>query len=143
FAHVGHSKAFLFRDGALLQLTKEHALDQRRLPVVRLNVVEPEKLDFAHVVSETIGGRPDPNVDIEHVRLFSGDRVLVCTNGLTDGLSPDRIADALRSRRSPQEDCQQLVDLAVSRGSADDVTVMLADYSLVMPASNSNPERMG
>jgi protein phosphatase len=128
FAHVGHSKAFLFRDGALLQLTKDHALDQRHLGVVRLDVEEPAKMEFGLVVTETIGGRPDPDVDIEHVRLSSGDRVLVCTNGLTDGLGVDEIADALTVRRRPQDDCQQLVDLAVSRGSLDDVTVMLADY---------------
>jgi protein phosphatase len=128
FAHVGDSKAFLFRDGALWQLTRQHGLDRRGLPIVSLYVMEPTKPDFAHVVEETIGGQPDPSVDIEHVRLSSGDRVLVCSNGLTDSLSTDEIADALAVVRSPQADCEQLVELAVAGGSGDDVTVMLADY---------------
>jgi serine/threonine protein phosphatase PrpC len=55
-------------------------------------------------------------VDIEQIQLESGDYLLLCTNGLTDAVREDEIADALAVRRSPKEDCRQLVDLAVSNG---------------------------
>ena len=63
--------------------------------------------------------------------MSSGDRILLCTNGLTDGVNDDEIADALSLRRKPDEDCQHLVDLALTGQSTDDVTVMLADFRLL------------
>ncbi len=125
FAHVGHSRAFLFRSGVLIQLTTDHTLEERGLEALK---PEPKR-DQEHVVTETIGGRPDgPDVAIEHIQLWTGDRVLLCTNGLTDVVSADRIADVLASKRRPTEDCQRLVDLALAAGGQDDVTVLLADY---------------
>ena len=77
------------------------------------------------------GSSHGPDLDIEHIQLSSGDRILLCTNGLTDGVNDDEIADALSLRRKPDEDCQHLVDLALTGRSTDDVTVMLADYRLL------------
>jgi len=63
--------------------------------------------------------------------MVADDRLLLCTNGLTDVVSDAEIADGLAVRRRPGEDCQQLVDLAVLGRSHDDITVMVADYRLV------------
>jgi protein phosphatase len=82
-------------------------------------------------VTRTVGGRTgDADVDIEQIELETGDRLLLCTNGLTDGVSADEIADTLSLRRSPDEECRQLVDLAILRESYDDITVIVADYAL-------------
>ena len=82
-------------------------------------------------MTETLGGRiGGPKVEIEHVRLWSGDRVLLATNGLTDALSDDQIADILALRRSPNDDCQRLIDQALAAGGPDNVTVLLADYRI-------------
>ena len=67
-------------------------------------------------------------VPTNYVRV--GDRLLLCTNGLTDVVSRDPIADTLALSRPPHDDCQQLIDLARAAGSPDDVTVMVADYRL-------------
>lgn len=89
------------------------------------------KRDADHIVTKTIGGgRGAASVDIEQLDLVSGDRLLLCTNGLTDGASDDEIADALAVRRSPDEDCRELVDLAAVNGSHDDITAMVANYTL-------------
>jgi PPM family protein phosphatase len=127
FAHVGHSKAFLFRDGSLTQLTKDHTLDGQPQ---RTGSQRP-KTDYRHFVTRSVGGDPSgPDVEIEHVKLSIGDRLLLCTNGLTDVVNRDPIADTLALSRPPRDDCQRLIDLARAAGSPDDVTVVVADYRL-------------
>ena len=61
---------------------------------------------------------------------MTGDRLLLCTNGLTDAVSDNDIASMLALQRRPADDCQRLIDLARAARGADDVTVMVADYQL-------------
>ena len=131
FAHVGHSKAFLFRNGSLTQLTRDHTLEHPQPRSPGAPPPERPKADYRHFVTRSIGGDPSgPNVEIEHVKLSVSDRLLLCTNGLTDVVGWDPIADTLALQRPPRDDCQQLIDLARAAGSPDDVTVMVADYRL-------------
>jgi protein phosphatase len=96
-----------------------------------LRPTERPKADYRHFVTRSVGGDPSgPDVEIEHVKLSVGDRLLLCTNGLTDVVSHDPIADTLALSRPPGDDCQQLIELARAAGSPDDVTVMVADYGL-------------
>jgi len=137
FAHVGHAKAFLFRDGALICLTTDHTLRQEELTAPGPRKLADPRRDAEHVVTETLGGRVGgPKVEIEHVRLWSGDRVLLATNGLTDALSEDQIADTLALRRHPNDDCQRLIDQALAAGGPDNVTVLLADYRIRATPAN-------
>jgi protein phosphatase len=129
FWHVGHSRAFLFRAGVLNQLTTDHTLAEQPNDVN--GHATSAKSDFIHLVTESIGGRAaGPNLDAEHVTLANADRLLLCTNGLTDVVRHDQIADQLAQYRSPAEDCRQLIELARAAGSPDDITVVLADYTL-------------
>lgn len=139
FAHVGHSKAFLFRDGSLTQLTKDHTLEEPSEG--KGGRTERPKADYRHFVTRSIGGDPSgPDIEIEHVKLSVGDRLLLCTNGLTDVVNLDPIADTLALSRPPRDDCQRLMDLARAAGSPDDVTVMVADYRLRPdPAARNTP----
>jgi protein phosphatase len=128
FAHVGHAKGFLFRDGTLVQLTVDHTVDPERAG--QTEPVPPQKHDFEHELTDVIGGNVEPRIDIEHFEVFSGDRLLLCTNGLTDALSENTISGVLALRRRPADDCQRLVELARAARAVDDVTVMVADYRL-------------
>jgi len=141
FAHLGHSRAFLFRNGVLIQLTMEHTLERlisasaalrrARLEARRPRVPEPRPAD---TVTEPAGAHPDtPEVPIEHVQIWSGDRVLLCTDGLTEVVNEDRISEVLAAKRSPGDDCRRLVDLAMSSGATDSVTVLIADYRTDRP----------
>ena len=134
FAHVGHSAAFLFRDGVLIPLTTSHTNDAHR-----------GGSDFTDGISRTIGRRrAAPHIDTEHIKLLTGDRLLLCTNGLTDVVAKEGIADTLACRRAPKEDCNRLIDLAMAEEGPDDVTAMIADYTLTSdrarfrPTSNSH-----
>jgi protein phosphatase len=125
-ANIGHSKAFLFREGDLIQLTVDQALTERRLGLDRLDT-DPGLL-VTDPVSEHRGDTDDMGVEIDHATMMTSDRLLLCTNGLSDVLCEAEIADALALRRRPDDDCKHLVDLAVLSGSTDDITVMVADY---------------
>jgi protein phosphatase len=129
FWHVGHSRAFLFRNGTLLQLTTDHTLAEGTRDPSGSHAARV-KLDVTHRVTKSVGARPTgPEVDVEHVTLAFGDRLLLCTNGLTDVASDDQIADQLAQQRSPAEDCRQLIELARAGDSPDDVTVLVAHYT--------------
>jgi protein phosphatase len=89
-------------------------------------------------VTQSVGASSSgPHVAIEHVQLTSGDRLVLCTNGLTDVVSDDQIANTLALHRHPADDCEQLIDLARAAGHPDDVTVMLADYRLTRGTTGS------
>ena len=140
FAHVGHSKAFLFRNGSLTQLTKDHTVEHPQFRRPGARPPERPKADYRHFVTRSVGGDPaGPDVEIEHVKLSVGDRLLLCTNGLTDVVGWDQIADTLALQRPPHDDCQQLIDLARAEGSPDDVTVMVADYRLRGDSTVTHP----
>jgi protein phosphatase len=87
--------------------------------------------DVEHILTGAIGaGGNGPSVRAEHFRLADDDILLLCTNGLTDMVSDARIADALASRRTLQEECDLLVDAALANGGTDNVTVVLANYHI-------------
>ena len=128
FGHVGHSRAYLVRNGIMMQITKDHVVDLTD-DGASLQITRQLKSDFGQVVVKAVGDdHAGTGVEIEQIRLSPGDRLLLCTNGLTDIVSDDRIADALAGQRSPRDDCDQLIELARMEGSPDDVTVMIADY---------------
>ncbi len=130
FANVGHSKGFLFRDGGLFQLTTDHTIDARRIEGAGQTISSDMRKDFTHVVTKFVGGNADLDVAIEHVDLLTGDRLVLCTNGLTDAVSLTEIAGTLALARRPEDDCQRLIELATGSRGADDVTVIVADYQL-------------
>jgi PPM family protein phosphatase len=75
-----------------------------------------------------MSGPGGPVIDIERTSLYDGDRVLVCTNGLTDAVDDEKIATLIAADQSPDEQCQALIDQAF--GADDDVTVLVARYHI-------------
>jgi protein phosphatase len=133
FCHVGHSRAYLLREGRLIQLTRDHTLrwkEANGAPARPLMDVSHSASDLTHVITETVGmsGLVEPQIDIERFRVRDNDVVLLCTNGLTDVVDETAIADVLASGRSPNEISARLVELAES--SEDDVTAVVARYQL-------------
>jgi protein phosphatase len=137
FAHVGHSRAFLFRNGVLIQLTMDHSLERLisasaalrrvRLEARRPRTAEQSAPDGTRAGAEGAKGN-GAEIAIEHVQLWPADRILLCTDGLTDTVREDQIADVLASQRRPSEDAMRLVNVALANGATDSVTVLLGDY---------------
>ena len=129
-AHVGHSRAYLYRQGTLSLLTRDHTLAWTVEKITGTSPIRATQ-DLRHILTETIGGGEEgPLVDVDHLSLLDGDTVLLCTNGLTDVLGDERIAEVLTCRRTPDEQARLLVDLAVRAGTPDNVTVLVAQYEI-------------
>ncbi len=113
-----------------MQLTRDHTQALRR-STQRPHLVNPADAasDAHHVLTDALGaGAIDPRVDIERLTLLDGDVVLLCTNGLTDVVPDDTIAEILAWRPAVEDQAAALVASAIASGAADDVTVVMACY---------------
>jgi PPM family protein phosphatase len=133
-AHVGHSRCYLFRKGLLTQLTRDQTLRERLAESRQPTSVGQGIEDGEHIVTSAIGADAEtPRIIVEQFRLEDDDTLLLCTNGLTDMVTEEEIADTLASRRTPEEQCSLLLDAALTNGGHDNVTVVLANYHIPKP----------
>ena len=126
-AHVGDSRAYLLRGGELLrQLTTDHTVVEAFTAPGGLTREEAQAHPFRHVLTRAIGLDREVAVDSpEPVRLEAGDRVLLCSDGLTGPVSDEEIAAILRDHPSGPEACRRLIAAANARGGPDNITVVL------------------
>jgi len=125
--HAGDSRAYLYRAGRLAQLTRDHTMAQ----LARDAGLPVAERSWHHTLTNCLGGGGDEvRVEFHHVRLADGDRLLLCTDGLTDMVPDDEIAAVLGRPAPPQEQAQALVDAALRRGGEDNVTAVVAHYAL-------------
>jgi protein phosphatase len=127
--HLGDSRAYLFRPGVLLQLTRDHTVVQALVEAGRLTPTEAATHPFRHVLTRSLGSGPDRvEADFHRAWLADGDQLLLCTDGLTDMVDNAAIAAVLGGAATAEEACQALVALALKNGGKDNVTVVLARY---------------
>jgi len=130
-AHVGDSPAYLFRRGELRKLTRPHTLAQQLADHGEISAQDVATHRFHHILTHAIGIREtggDP--DIRRFRLADGDRLLLCTDGLTDMVDDATIAAELSRTGSADAATQALIKLALERGGRDNVTVVIAGYRI-------------
>jgi protein phosphatase len=128
---VGDSRAYRFRDGTLQRLTVDqtHAQMLANEGLIRQQDVGRHRL--RHVLTSALGcSQSHVPVEIERSTLVDGDRLLLCSDGLTDMVEDDEIAAILERERRSEEACRLLVDRALANGGKDNVTVVLARYSI-------------
>src|SRR5262249_7073516 len=115
--HAGDSRAYLFRAGELEQLTSDHTLVQALIDGGEISPQDAKRHNLRHVVTNVIGGpREGVSAEIHKLNLIDGDTLLFCTDGLTEPVGDDVIADVLKHHPDPDEACTRLVDLALDRG---------------------------
>jgi protein phosphatase len=131
-AHVGDSRAYLVRGGRLERLTRDHTMAQALVDSGDLPSLGEAPGFMRRLLVNCLGGRSrdDVEVDVRRVHLTDGDRLLLCTDGLTDMVGEADIARALVAHPEPQEACRALVDLALEGGGRDNVTVVLARFAI-------------
>ncbi|MFN0149653.1 MAG: PP2C family protein-serine/threonine phosphatase [bacterium] len=136
--HVGDSRAYLFRDGRLQQITRDHTVAQMLEDAGSITHDEAAQIDVRHVLTNAVGGgRPGISPHVRRVRLADGDAVLLCTDGLTEMVTDDRIAEILAQHATPNDACNALVGEALANGGHDNVTVLLARYSAAANTAES------
>jgi protein phosphatase len=130
-AHVGDSRAYLFRDGKVRQLTRDHTHVQKMVEAGILSAQDAATHGLRHVLTNILGGaRRSVEVELHRLRLAGGDRLLLCSDGLTGTAQDDEIAAILGQADSAETSCRRLIDLALERGAPDNVTVVVARYDL-------------
>jgi PPM family protein phosphatase len=127
-AHVGDSRAYLLRAGALRQLTQDHTLVNRMLKAGEITEAEADVHPHRNVLTRVVGTEPDVSVDERDIGLIEGDRLLLCSDGLTNMVTEDQIQAILEATpTNPQEAADRLVRAANRAGGVDNITVVVLD----------------
>ena len=129
--HIGDSRAYLLHDGKLVQLTRDHTLGGRLVEDGTHGPRDPLVLELRGLLVQALGSREgECNPDVYDYLLADEDQLLLCTDGLTDMVDDVDIELILNSARSAKSACRSLVDLALKNGGRDNVTVVVARYSI-------------
>lgn len=127
--HVGDSRCYLLRAEKIQQLTSDHTLVAE---LVRRGSLQPETARhhlYRHVVTNAIGANfTELVIEVRKIRLHPDDVLLVCSDGLTDMLSNDRILTVLLAEHDPQRACERLVAEANREGGRDNITAIVARF---------------
>jgi len=123
--HVGDSRAYRWREGRLEQLSHDHTLVQSMVDAGRITPRQARDSHQRHLLLRSLGAARPAGLDVEPVDLVAGDRVLVCSDGLSDLVEDDEIALLLAGPAHQAADA--LVGAALRAGGVDNVTVLVAD----------------
>jgi serine/threonine protein phosphatase PrpC len=135
-AHVGDSRAYQSRKGRLERLTRDQTLAQSLADAGAIPQEEVAEHPTRHVLTSAIATRGAfLQVELSSSSLRDGDRLLLCTDGLTEMVPDATIASVLASASSSAEACRRLVDLALEAGGKDNVTVVIGRYRIPDAAS--------
>jgi|SRR5215813_3900814 len=127
--HIGDSRAYILSNRRLRKLTRDHTLSQALIDAGIILPSDEATRRMRHVLTAALGATTqliDP--EVQHLQLFEGDQLLLCTDGLSDMVEDDTISAVLKSAKSSKEACQSLLDLALSAGGRDNITMTLARY---------------
>ena len=127
--HVGDSRAYLLRAGCLHRLTRDHTFAQLLVETGRLDARDVAKSGVSHVLTNALGGsNANVDVDVDFLQLQDGDRMLLCSDGLTDLVDDETITTMLVGATTSKDACDRLLQLALDRGGRDNITVIVAAY---------------
>jgi protein phosphatase len=139
--HVGDSRAYLLRDGELSRITTDHSLVEELVAAGELTEEEAERDPRRSMITRAIGLDGDLVVDLIPVVLVPGDRVMLCSDGLTNMVSESEIAKILGGDAEPTTIAQRLVDAANKGGGVDNTTVLVLEAAGDLPADAVEPRK--
>ncbi|NDL57539.1 PP2C family protein-serine/threonine phosphatase [Phytoactinopolyspora mesophila] len=127
--HIGDSRAYLARGAALTQLTRDHTFVQALVDDEQISPAEARIHPARSVVTKVLQGQDGAEPDLTLVDVQPGDRLLICSDGLTDVATDDAIAEVLATTSSLDEAADRLIQLALVGGGPDNITIVLADVA--------------
>jgi protein phosphatase len=127
--HIGDSRAYRWRAGELVQLTRDHTLVQSLLDSGRITVEEAAVYPRRNLLARAIQAGTSADPDVFADRAEPGDRYLLCSDGLTAVLTDETIEGILTEVAGPDDAVDQLIDLTLRGGAPDNVSVVLADVA--------------
>jgi serine/threonine protein phosphatase PrpC len=144
-AHIGDSRAFLGRDGTLTQITKDHSFVQSLVDEGRITEDEAMGHPQRSLVTRVLTGHDDDEPDLTVREARVGDRYLIASDGLTDYVAADTIAEIVTAGEPPGRTADRLVELALRAGAPDNVTIVIGDVvdASKATAGSSQPQVVG
>ena len=128
--HVGDSRAYRFRKNELKLMTRDQTMAQLLKDAGQV-LSESTSRRLSHTLTSCLGGSESQiQLEIHHHQVLDGDRLLLCSDGLTEMINDSDIINVLTKVQDSKKACDSLVDLALERGGVDNVTAVLARYSL-------------
>ncbi|MEO7430237.1 MAG: Stp1/IreP family PP2C-type Ser/Thr phosphatase [Acidimicrobiales bacterium] len=125
--NVGDSRAYLFRDGGLTQLTDDHSVVAELVRDGQITALEAEAHPQRNIITRVLGVYPEVTPDLWPVDPVRGDRYLLCSDGLFNEVTDDQISAVLRRLDDPSDAANELVRLANEGGGRDNITVIVVD----------------
>jgi serine/threonine protein phosphatase PrpC len=136
---VGDSRAYLLRAGRLVRLTRDQSYAQMLIDRGELRPDEVEAFPLRNVILQAIGRAPALSIIVGRLELRRGDRLLLCSDGLSGELKDEEIAAILAQDCAPDSVCEALIAAANARGGHDNITVVTAAFDgprLAMPSAD-------
>lgn len=125
-AHVGDSRIYLFRENEIFRITEDHTFAEE---LAARDIQNEDMLErYKHVLSRSIGGRPNVEIDAVFIDLQPGDRIFMCSDGVTDYIPGTELGE-LGAEKSEQDLLQAVVDIAKDRGGKDNITAVLVELT--------------
>lgn len=132
-AHMGDSRAYLLRRGKLKQLTDDHSLVGILLRQGEITPAEARVHPARSRISRYVGMQGDAQPEARTLKLLRGDRLLLCTDGLTGMVEDEAIASILTAESDPEAACAALIDAANKSGGNDNITAIILDWNRARP----------
>lgn len=120
----GDSRVYLVRDGRISQISRDHTEVQELLDRGAISLAEAANWPRRNIITRAVGVSEEIAIDVEQGRTLPGDIFVLCTDGLTAHISDDEIRAGIAAQ-TPREACEHLLDMVLSRGATDNVTVVI------------------
>lgn len=139
-AHVGDSRTYLLRSGAAAQVTTDHTVAEVLVIEGKLSPEEARVSPLRTILVNAIGVSPDVGVELAHIKLRRGDKILLCSDGLHDYFPAESEISELLAEKSGQEGLERLVEIAKQRGGHDNITGVLVEVIEGAPSLEEEEE---
>lgn len=144
FAQVGDSRAYIIRGDKIVQLTKDQSLVEQLIEAGQIKPEDASKFEHSNIILQALGTESRVNVDISYVDLCRGDKILLCSDGLSGLLSESIIKQViLDNQDNIVKATEELINKAKEKGGHDNITVILAEfYGEELPIADDKEEEL-
>lgn len=123
-ANVGDSRVYLIRDNEIKQLTQDHSLVSEQMRAGLISETDAKKHKLKNIITRSVGYQEEVEIDIVKLELQTNDKILLCSDGLTNMIDDSQIKTILTSSDT-QSGCRELINIANKNGGDDNVTVIV------------------
>lgn len=126
--HIGDSRCYVFNNNGLKQVTEDHSLVNELLRTGQITLEDAFYHPRKNVVLKALGTEKEVSADIQSIEWKKGNRLLLCSDGLTDKITNDELADFIDDGHDLHVACEQLIQEANHRGGEDNISLIMVDY---------------